>query len=207
MRRSRPIHVDRTPVKLGFKLSSGESVEAQARVVLSGVTLDGVVLYCAEPLAPNTTVKLTIENPEKFEIDAKIVWCQYQDSSARILTPNSFPYRMGVAFGWEGKEEDKKRFETFVGRAKHHYDSIVNPAPKESELPKPSATEQATLDSAIDAAKTAVAGVGADAAATPPPAAGEAPKLEAVAGGASETPKADPAPSAESAETPAAKAA
>lgn len=133
MRRSRPIHVERTPIRLGFKLADGSVAEAQARVVLSELTVDGVVLYSAEPLAPNTEVKLTIENPEKFEIEAKIVWCQYQDSSARIITTNAFPYRMGVAFRW-AKDEDKEKFDRFVKTARHHYDSVVNPAPVSNEV-------------------------------------------------------------------------
>lgn len=157
MRRSRPIHVERTPVRIAFKIADGTEVVAQARVVLSELTVDGVVLYSAEPLAPNTEVKLTIENPEKFNIEAQIVWCQYQDSSARILTQNAFGYRMGVAFRWVN-DEDKNRFDVFAKTAKHHYDSVVNPIPKtDSEVIAGAPKDAAALDSAIDAAKLAAA--------------------------------------------------
>lgn len=188
MRRSRPIHVERTPVRIGFKLGSGEAAEAQARVVLSAMSLDGVVLYCAEALAPNTEVKLTIENPEKFEIEAKIIWCQYQDSAARILTANPFPYRIGVAFAWKN-EEDKERFNIFVQTARHHYDSVVVPAPKSNDVLVGAPKGDATVEGAISAESTTAADT---AAATP-----ESPKLEAIEGGATpatEAPKAETAP-------------
>jgi hypothetical protein len=96
-RLTRPIHVRRADVQISFRADDGFLVEVPARGLLNDFSEAGFCVYATEHLNPNVEVNLEIHHPKHFRLTAKIVWCQYQPSSAHVLTTQSFPYRVGLA--------------------------------------------------------------------------------------------------------------
>jgi hypothetical protein len=99
-RLTRPIHVRRADVALTFRDASDFLVEVTAHVLLNDLTPAGFFAYAVTGLNPNSEINVEIEHPKHFRLLAKVVWSQYQPSSAHVLTPQSFPYRVGLALIW-----------------------------------------------------------------------------------------------------------
>lgn len=125
-RLGRPIHVRRADVVLSFRADDGFLVEVPARGLLNDFTPAGFCVYAATPLVPNVDLTLQIEHPKRFTLTAKVVWCQYQPSSAKILASSGqpFPYRVGLALIWKDTtvEAEFKKFcadlaELYVNKA------------------------------------------------------------------------------------------
>lgn len=117
-RLTRPIHVRRADVSLNFRDERDFLVEVPARVLLNDLTPAGFCVYAVTGLNPNAQITVEIEHPKHFRLTAKVVWCQYQSSSMRVLTPEAFRYRVGIALIWTDtalEEEFRKYCEELEG--------------------------------------------------------------------------------------------
>lgn len=111
-RLSRPIHVRRADIKLAFRNEEGFLVEIPARALLNDFTQAGFSVYAVDRLNPNVELSVEFDHPKHFRLTGKVVWCQYQPSSTHVLTPQVYPYRVGLAFIWKDatQEADFKKF-------------------------------------------------------------------------------------------------
>lgn len=100
-RLTRPIHVRRADVALSFRDDNDFLVEVPSRALLNDLTPAGFCVYAVTGLNPNSEISLEIEYPKRFRLEAKVVWCQYQPSSSHVITPQPFPYRIGLALIWK----------------------------------------------------------------------------------------------------------
>jgi hypothetical protein len=115
-----PIHVNRADVSITLVDDDGTPKEISGRALLTDFKPKGIYLYSTERLPPNLEVIFEIHHPDHFRIVAKIIWCQYQPSSSRVLTEQSFHYRVGMGFHFENEEESNK-FTEFCTRIQEHY--------------------------------------------------------------------------------------
>jgi hypothetical protein len=111
-RLTRPIHVRRADIILSFRNDEGFLVEVPARALLNDFTPAGFSVYAVSRLTPNVELNVELDHPKHFRLVGKVVWCQYQSSSAHVLTPQTYPYRVGLAFIWKDAaiEEEFKKF-------------------------------------------------------------------------------------------------
>ncbi len=150
-RLGRPIHVRRADVVLSFRADDGFLVEVPARGLLNDFTPAGFCVYAAMPLVPNVELTLQIEHPKRFTLTAKVVWCQYQPSSAKVLASSGqpYPYRVGLALLWKDAavEAEFKKFcadlaELYVNKAGLFIEQAFAedaPAAPPAEAPAPTA--------------------------------------------------------------------
>ena len=79
----------------------------EARVLLNDLSPKGLGLFTIEPLVIGQEVALTLEEPKRFYIKARVVWCNEYDSDTHVLTDHAFSYRVGLEFSYETQEEEK----------------------------------------------------------------------------------------------------
>ena len=119
-RLSLPIHANRADVKIVLVTESGERKEIAARALLTDFKPKGTYIYSHERLPPNLEVLFEIEHPDSFRIVGKVIWCQYQPSSARVISEQSFQYRLGLGFHFLNPA-DENRFSDFCTRLQDGY--------------------------------------------------------------------------------------
>ncbi|MBC7387154.1 MAG: hypothetical protein H7301_13465 [Cryobacterium sp.] len=112
-RLTRPIYVRRAELVLRFRSEDDFLVEVPARALLNDFTPAGFYAYAATRLNPNVEITLQLDHPKHFNLTAKIVWCQYQASSAHVVSSTqNYPYRIALAMLWKDslEEEEFKKF-------------------------------------------------------------------------------------------------
>ena len=149
MRLSRPIHILRADVKLQFKDTAGTALEVKGRALLNDFSTNGIVLYTDRSLAPNLELNLVIENPQPFQLNGKVVWCQYQPSSNHVITSEPYAYRIGIAFRFADKTQEEA-FQNFCKEMYSKYDTFGVPSPVKKEEEKNTATAEAKADTNTD---------------------------------------------------------
>jgi hypothetical protein len=150
-RLSRPIHVRRADVRITFRDADDFLVETPARVMLNDLRPAGFVVYATTALNPNSEVTVEVEHPKHFRLSARVLYSQYQPSSAHVLSTQSFPYLIGVILIWK----DQALEEAFTKYCAELEDLYVNKKAlflKEVFSSKPAETA-ATPEAAAAAAK------------------------------------------------------
>lgn len=186
-RLSRPIHIMRADIRLGYRSGSGTNVNVPARALLNEFTPSGICLYTTTPLTPNLDMILELNHPKKFTLKARVVWCQYQPSSNHVLTAKPYAYRLGLAFSFDTPEQADV-FKKFCEEMTERYAQSTPGAPmpplsSEASTETPSAAPTLAAVPSPEAAPDATTETAAVASAAP-----------------NETPAADtPSPSAENA--------
>ena len=90
-----PIHANRADVKIIIVPEDGPHKEVAGRALLTDFKPRGIYLYATERLPANLEVIFEVHHPEYFRLVGKIIWCQYQPSSSRVITEQSYHYRVG----------------------------------------------------------------------------------------------------------------
>lgn len=204
-RLTRPIHVRRSDLVLSFRSDDGFLIEVPARAMLNDLTPDGFCAYAVTSLTPNVELSITIEHPKRFQLTAKVVWCQYQPSSTHVITAQTYPYRVGLALLWKDAavEAEFKKFcaqlgdlyvnkkGLFIEEAFEHPQAEVAAAPAEAvkdplDVPAPTESDEGAAPTeeqvAAEMAAAKAAEVAAEAlkAANPAPAPAATPGTEEV---------------------------
>jgi hypothetical protein len=84
---------------------TGSSEITEGRIVLNDLSSGGMGLFSVFPIAPGSTVSITLEEPVKAVLKAKIVWCQEYAADSHILSAHSYSYRLGVKFVFDDPKE------------------------------------------------------------------------------------------------------
>ena len=107
-RQRRPIHIKRVVGQLKIMGALGtEPVIAEARVLLNDMNTKGVGFFCGVAIAHGQEISLTIDEPKRFFIRAKVAWCQEFNTESHVLSKVSYAYRIGVHFIFASPEEEK----------------------------------------------------------------------------------------------------
>ncbi|RYZ66192.1 MAG: hypothetical protein EOP09_13070 [Proteobacteria bacterium] len=92
------------------------------RALLSDFSDKGLYLYVADRLPPNLEVVFEIDHPTHFKLVGKVIWCQYQPTSNKIIAAEPFPYRIGLGFH-HATAETAKVFSEFCAQMTERYQS------------------------------------------------------------------------------------
>ncbi len=117
-----PIHLSRADVQIRIPMQNGEERIVNGRAMLSDFKEKGLYLYVAERLPPNLEVVFEIKHPDHFELVGKVIWCQYQPTSNKIISEQPFPYRIGLGFH-HASEVSTTVFAEFCARMAERYTS------------------------------------------------------------------------------------
>ncbi len=100
-----PFHLKRVQcdLKVGGLGAPQELIEARA--LLNDLSPVGIGIYTAQGIRPGDEATLTIAQPKPFFVKGLVVWCHELEPSKRIISVNSFPYRIGVRFLFQNDEE------------------------------------------------------------------------------------------------------
>jgi hypothetical protein len=97
-----PFHVKRVlaTVQLGEE-------KIDVRLILNDLTPKGMGLFSSNRFSPGDEVTIHLESPKKIAIKGKIAWCQEYEVRGKVLTAQSFSYRVGLAFVFSSPEEEQ----------------------------------------------------------------------------------------------------
>src|SRR5690606_37025617 len=114
-RLSLPIHLSRADVQIRIPMQDGEERIVNGRAMLSDFKEKELYLCVAERRPPNLEVVFEIKHPDHFELVGKVIWCQYQATSTKVISEQPFPYRIGLGFH-HASEVSSKVFAEFCAR-------------------------------------------------------------------------------------------
>jgi hypothetical protein len=69
-------------------------------------------VFSINPLNPGQVCAITIEEPRRIYVRARIVGCQEMDFDSHVITTQSYSYRLNLLFLFESEEEEKA-FKTY----------------------------------------------------------------------------------------------
>ncbi len=121
----RPLHIKRLEAMLHI-IENGVVSQVSGRCVLNDLSPKGIGVLTHEAHAEGTLVQLTIPEPRVMKVQGKSVWCQKNHTSGRIISQDSFPFRMGIQFTFE-TDEKRVEFENFCDDLFKHYLGFLPP--------------------------------------------------------------------------------
>lgn len=100
-------HLRRVRAQIKISEPMAPATSTHARLILNDLSPKGMGMFSEAPLMVGQIVAITIEEPRRFYVHGRIVWCQEYDANSHVLSETSFSYRVGVEFVFETKEEEK----------------------------------------------------------------------------------------------------
>jgi len=85
----------RAELKIVDKL---ETSVTEARVVLTDITPQGLGLFATMPLPVGQEVALTLEQPKRFYVRARVTACLEHDVESHVMTHDRYSFRISVEF-------------------------------------------------------------------------------------------------------------
>ena len=117
----RPLHFKRTPVDLTVispHLDSRTSVAA--RVVLNDIHDRGLLAFTASPLIPGQELEITILEPSVMTVRGRTATCQPVHQDSRIISQESFRFRVSIDFEFQTQEE-KEQMATYCVKVQKEF--------------------------------------------------------------------------------------
>jgi Tfp pilus assembly protein PilZ len=91
-----------------------------ARVILNDLTPKGIGLFTSSPMMVGQEIALTIEDPKRFYVRGRIVWCQEVANVNKVLSEHPFSYRIGIEFV-VGSPEERQAIKTYCEELSRDY--------------------------------------------------------------------------------------
>lgn len=108
-RKSRRFHVKRVNAEIkALGPPQAPATVTQARLVLNDLSPRGLGLFASAPMLVGQEISLTIEEPKRFSVRGRIIWCQEYDAGTHILTDYPYHFRVGIEFLFETQEEENQ---------------------------------------------------------------------------------------------------
>jgi hypothetical protein len=172
-------------IKILGSYLSGDAPEEEAsailpgRVILNEFSDAGVGVYTTERLRMGQEVALTIDEPRRFYITGRIVFCVEVRSDSKIMQQIHFPWRVGVEFIYRSDAE-RSEVAAYCDELRKSWlgalvPSVVPGPPKVAGAPGKTAGDAAAATPAATASVTASATASATASVTTEAPAGSAP--------------------------------
>src|SRR5579885_1466580 len=104
--------IRRTRAEVKIRSESSEPAIAPARIVLNDVSPKGMTFLVGSSLPVGELAQITIEEPRRIYVKAKIVASQPYGLGGRVISAEPFSYRIAVTFifSTEDEERDFKSF-------------------------------------------------------------------------------------------------
>lgn len=107
-RQRRPIHIRRIHAELRTVAGLGQPALVQEiRLLLNDLSPKGIGVAGNQKLDIGQAVAITIEQPKRFYVRGRIVWCREMETSGKIISTNPFNFKMGIEFVYDSPEEEK----------------------------------------------------------------------------------------------------
>lgn len=103
-----PIHFRRVEATLTVTATGAETPQSfPVRVILNDLSPKGMGLFVTQALVAEQDVTIQLKDPREITVSGRVVACQEYHNEGHILTPKSYPYRMGIRFLFKTAEEEK----------------------------------------------------------------------------------------------------
>jgi hypothetical protein len=103
-----PFHIKRVNASVALSgPDAASSTSVEVRVILNDFTPKGMGLFSPNKFAAGDEVTVTLDNPKKIQLKGRIIWCQEYEARGKVLTEQTFSYRVGVQFFFASEEEEK----------------------------------------------------------------------------------------------------
>ena len=76
-----------------------------ARVILNEFSLAGVGAYTTSRIKMGQEVALTIDEPRRFYITGRVLFCNEVRSDSKLIQQNTYPWRVGIEFTYKNDAE------------------------------------------------------------------------------------------------------
>lgn len=114
MRELDAFHLKRVEASLLLQgVPEAEAAPLAIRALLNDISEQGTAIYAPKSLHLGLSGKLQIPEPKAIELGVQVVWCQELERPRHVLTAQTFPYRIGVKFLFEGGGADLEQFRQF----------------------------------------------------------------------------------------------
>jgi hypothetical protein len=127
-KKRRPVHLKRVSAEirpLATKLGQAAAVTA-ARVLLNDITVKGLGIFSEHAMTPGQSISITLEEPRRFYVKGRVVWCQEFEGESRVLSAQRYSYRVGIQFVFQSAEEqaEVEKFLTELSEQHVHGDGF-----------------------------------------------------------------------------------
>jgi len=78
------------------------------RVILNDLSPKGMGLFSVQNVISGQEVLITLKEPKALTIKARVIACQEYENESHILSPKSYPYRLGVKFIFDSPEQEQQ---------------------------------------------------------------------------------------------------
>jgi hypothetical protein len=101
------IHIKRVHAELRTASIPGQTpTVATARIVLNDISPFGVGLFTEIPFTLGQEIALTFEHPKRAFVRGKILWCEEMIRGGKVLSVETYKYRIGIQFKFQSKEDE-----------------------------------------------------------------------------------------------------
>jgi hypothetical protein len=111
-RQKQGFHIRRTSAQLKIVSPPVALPPMSVRVVLNDISPKQMSLFTSQPLAPGQIAAVTLEEPKRIYVRARILGCQELDYESKVISTQSYSYRVTLLFIFESEEEEKQ-FKSF----------------------------------------------------------------------------------------------
>jgi len=84
------------------------SAPAPVRILLNDFSPVGVGVFSKIPLSVGQEIAVTFQEPRRFYVKGRILWCKEYHHGSPVMSDNNFSYRVGVEFVFESEEESQQ---------------------------------------------------------------------------------------------------
>ncbi len=107
-RQKRGFHIARTSAQMKIVSPPSSTPVMEVRVVLNDITPKQMCLFTNEPITPGQIAAVTLEDPRRIYVRARIVGCQELDYESKVIHTQAFQYRVSLVFLFESEDEQKQ---------------------------------------------------------------------------------------------------
>jgi hypothetical protein len=104
-RNRRKFHIRRTQAQVKIVSTLEAPPVEDVRVVLNDISPKAMSMFSSHPIGLGQVAAITIEEPTRIYVRARVVSCQELDYESRVITEHPFSYRVGVVFLFDSEEE------------------------------------------------------------------------------------------------------
>ncbi|HAR41911.1 MAG TPA: hypothetical protein DCS07_04660 [Bdellovibrionales bacterium] len=104
-----PLHFRRVEAELKLLTAGQEnSPSMPVRVILNDLSPKGMGMFVVQNLISGQEILITLKEPKALTIKARVIACQEYENESHILSPKTYPYRMGVRFIFDSPEQEQE---------------------------------------------------------------------------------------------------
>jgi hypothetical protein len=101
-------HVKRVVAVVSIHVPGQEKPETvDVRLILNDFTPKGMGLFSAHRFNAGDEITIDLENPKKVQVKGRVAWCQEYEIRGKVLTAQSYSYRVGLTFIFATPEEEQ----------------------------------------------------------------------------------------------------